>query len=619
MEHTHSFAPLLIIIFLAFIVPVLLSHFKRVKLPIVVGEIIAGILVGPAVLNWVQEDTILVLLGDIGLTFLMFLAGIEIDFRTLLPDRVKAKKNSEPNIVTSSFLVYLLTLAIAIPSAFLLNYIGLKGNPWILVSVLSATSLGVLLPILKERGLLRTQFGKAIFISATLADFITVTLLTIELLLLTQGLSVRIFALSLLFIVFFVFYRFGGIFFKLLRVRSIVEELSHATIQLKVRGAIAILLTFVVLAEFVDAELILGAFLAGMIIALIKEPQDELLVDKLEAFGFGFFIPIFFILVGVNLDIQSLVDSPEGLLMLPLLLILSMIVKIIPTFYFRRFLSWREILAGGFLLNTHLSLEIAVAVIALRSGLLTPAGKATITLFAILSVLIMPLIFGYLAPLVKEKKKGMIAIFGAGKKGLELAKELTAHGELVILLDEEALIVKQAIKNGYDAEQIVTTQVSELLDPTQIKTFMTLCQNDQQNLSMSRVAAAKGISHIVACVHDPSYVTQYEKINVQTYLPEKSQSTMLALMARNPDVFSLLTSTTDERDVREVFLQNPTLAGKRLRDLDLPGDLWILAIRRSGELLIPHASDRLELGDRLTILGTIEELDEGGELIESLE
>lgn len=617
MEHTHSFAPLLIIIFLAFIVPILLSHFKRVKLPIVVGEIIAGIVVGPAVLNWVQEDTILVLLGDIGLTFLMFLAGIEIDFRTLLADRVKAKRNSEPNIVTSSFLVYLLTLAIAIPSAFLLNYLGLKGNPWILVSVLSATSLGVLLPILKERGLLRTQFGKAIFISATLADFITVTLLTIELLLLTQGLSARIFALGLLFIVFFVVYRFGGIFFKLLRVRSIVEELSHATIQLKVRGAIAILLTFVVLAEFVDAELILGAFLAGMIIALIKEPQDESLIEKLEAFGFGFFIPIFFILVGVNLDIQSLVDSPEGLLMLPLLLFLSMIVKIVPTFYFRRFLSWRETLAGGFLLNTHLSLEIAVAVIALRSGLLTPAGKATITLFAILTVLIMPLIFGYLAPLVKEKKKGMIAIFGAGKKGLELAKELTAHGELVILLDEEALIVKQAIEKGYDAEQIPTTQVSEILDPTKIKTFMTLCQDDKQNLSLSRIAAAKGISHIVACVHDSSYIEDFQKLNVQTYIPEKSQATMLALMARNPDVFSLLTSTTDERDVREVLLQNPALAGKRLRDSDLPGDLWILAIRRSGELLIPHANDRLELGDRLTILGTIEELDEGYGLLES--
>ncbi len=177
MERTHSFAPLLIVIFLAFIVPILLSHFKRIKLPIVVGEIIAGVLVGPAVLNWVQEDTILTLLGNIGLAFLMFLAGIEIDFRTLFPERNGIQRKSEPNILNSTIIVYALTLALAIPAAFLLNRAGLKGSPWILVFVLSATSLGVLLPILKERGLLRIQFGKAIFISATLADFITVILI----------------------------------------------------------------------------------------------------------------------------------------------------------------------------------------------------------------------------------------------------------------------------------------------------------------------------------------------------------------------------------------------------------------------------------------------------------
>ena len=617
MEHTHSFAPLLIVIFLAFIVPILLSHFKRVKLPIVVGEIIAGVLVGPAVLNWVQEDTILALLGDIGLAFLMFLAGIEIDFRTLFPERNGIQQKSEPNILSSTIIVYALTLALAIPAAFLLNRAGLKGNPWILVFVLSATSLGVLLPILKERGLMRTQFGKAIFITATLADFVTVILLTIVLIVLTHGLSSNIFTLGLLFIAFFIFSRFASRFTKLQQVRAVVEELSHATIQLKVRGAIAILLTFVVLAEFVDAELILGAFLAGMIIALIKEPQDESLIEKLEAFGFGFFIPVFFILVGVNLNLKSLGESTEGLLMLPLLFFVAMVVKIVPSLWFRRFLSWRDTLAGGFLLNTHLSLEIAVAVIGLRSGLLTPAGKTTITLFAILSVLIMPLIFGYMAPVIKKKKKEMIAIFGARQKGIELARELTAHGELVLLLDDEARIVNQATENVFDAEQIANSQMSDILDSTKIKTFMTLCQDDKQNLSLSRIAAAKGIQHIVSCVHDPSYVEEFKKLNVQTYIPEKSQSTMLALMARNPDVFSLLTSTTDERDVREIIVKNPILAGKQLRDLDLPGDLWILAIRRSGDIMIPHASDRLELRDRLTVMGTFEELDEGYDLLES--
>ena len=108
------------------------------------------------------------------------------------------------------------------------------------------------------------------------------------------------------------------------------DELSKATVQIKVRGAIAILMVFVVFAEFLEAELILGAFLAGMIISLLRDPGDIDLVHKLEAFGFGFFIPVFFILVGVDLDIPALFESPESLLALPGFFLISLIVKLTP-------------------------------------------------------------------------------------------------------------------------------------------------------------------------------------------------------------------------------------------------------------------------------------------------
>ena len=115
------------------------------------------------------------------------------------------------------------------------------------------------------------------------------------------------------------------------------------------------------LAEFLDAELILGAFLAGMIISLLKRPEDDSLVHSLEAFGFGFFIPIFFILVGVDLDIQSVIESPESLLTLPWLLLIALGVKLIPMVVAKKHFSWKDLLAGGLLLNTHLSLEVIVA------------------------------------------------------------------------------------------------------------------------------------------------------------------------------------------------------------------------------------------------------------------
>src|SRR5690606_25880182 len=111
-------------------------------------------------------------------------------------------------------------------------------------------------------------------------------------------------------ILFLVVARIGTKFFKIPKVLKIFDELSHATVQIKVRGAFVILLIFVVLAESLGVELILGAFLAGMLVGLFKSPQDDNLVHKLEAFGFGLFIPIFFIVTGANLNIQELIENP---------------------------------------------------------------------------------------------------------------------------------------------------------------------------------------------------------------------------------------------------------------------------------------------------------------------
>ena len=170
----------------------------------------------------------------------------------------KGQPNSGPNLPGLAFVVYLLTLFLAVPGGFLLTRLGLEGDPFLLAFVLSATSLGVLLPVLKERGLLQQPGGQLVFLTALLADFVTVLLLTVYIITLDRGLDPEIFSLGLLFVAFFVAYRFGLRFTRIPGVRNLVEELSQATVQLKVRGAIAILMAFVVLAELLGAELILG-------------------------------------------------------------------------------------------------------------------------------------------------------------------------------------------------------------------------------------------------------------------------------------------------------------------------------------------------------------------------
>ena len=602
-EDPTRFIPLLIVIGLAFIIPVLLARFKR--LPVVVGEIIFGVIVGPSLLGWVTEGTILNFMSDIGLAFLMFLAGMEIEF-DLIFDRQKKRKN-EPNILLSSLLIYGASLLLAVLGGLLVQRIGIQGDVWMLAFVLSATSLGVLLPILKERDLMPTPFGQLVFLTAMLADFITVILLTVYLIVLNKGFDVQVFSLSLLFIAFFIFYRVGPGFVRLPRVRNLIQRLSSATVQIKVRGAIAILMAFVVMAEFLDAELILGAFLAGMIISLIKRPEDDGLVHNLEAFGFGFFIPIFFIMVGVGLDIQALLSSPELLVALPGFLVIAVVIKLVPMLAVKRHFSWRDLFAGGFLLNTHLSLEVAVAVIGLRAGLFDQATSTTVIVFAVLTVLLMPLLFSMLAPKAPVKPEPFTLIIGTSKLGLTVAQQLRAHGDQIRFMlcrdEEKALLDEEGLP--YLPKQV--DQLGEL-DPAEVRTVLILQDDDLRNLELSRQARQIGVEAVIARVKDPQYLPKFDAEGVKTFSPALERATMVSMMARNPNILALMTTTSDERASVEMTVRRREVDGKQLRDLDLPGDLLVLAVRRKGQLLIPRGGFSFELGDRVSLLGGHEEL-----------
>jgi Kef-type K+ transport system membrane component KefB/Trk K+ transport system NAD-binding subunit len=605
-QDPNRFLPLLVILVLAFIVPILLSRFRR--LPTVVGEILAGVLVGPFVLGWVTDGLIVQFMADIGLAFLMFLAGLEIDFDTLFPKKngkkTPAKRDS---VLGNAFIVYLVTLALAFPGSFLLQQLGLEGDLWLIAFVLSATSLGVLLPILKERHMTNTAFGQVIFVTATLADFITVILLTIHIITFDKGFDPEIFSITLLFLAFLVFYRVGPSVFRSPRVRKFFDELSRATIQIKVRGAIAIMMTFVVLAEFVDAELILGAFLGGMVVSLIKSPEDENLVHKLEAFGFGFFIPVFFILVGVDLDLGSIFEAPENLLFVPAIFAVSIFVKLIPMLTLVRKFNQREILGGGFLLNTHLSLEIAVAVIGLRAGMIDAATSAVIILFAVVTVLIMPIIFGIILPHVHKESVRYMLMVGSGETELKVAQELRAHGEDVRFIDHLADNTAMLQAAGFSVLQ--GDPVNGGLDEinfSEVQTILTLSQNDEYNYTIAERARSMGAQNIVSYVSDPDNLSKFQELDVQIFMPAVNRITMITMMARNPDALNLFTSTSDDRDILVIPLRNTRLVGTSIRNLKLPADSLVLSIRRNGELLVPRGSTELEYNDRLTMLGNIE-------------
>ena len=626
MEESINFIPLLIVLVLAFTIPLILGRFRW--LPVVLGEIAAGIVIGHSGLNLIGESEILEIFSSIGLAFLMFLAGIEIDFNRLIPARSKNQtedsekgqsKSDTPNLLGYAGIVYLMTLALAIPGGFLLNGLGLQGNPWMLAFVLSATSLGVLLPVLKGRGLTHTTSGQVIFLSALIADFLTVILLTIFLILLSRGFDLEVFSVVLLFLAFFLFYRLADRFFQIRPVQRLVEELSQTTVQIKVRGALAILMAFVALATLLGVELILGAFLAGMIISLIRIPEDIDLIHKLEAFGYGFFIPVFFIMVGVELELGQLADSPNSLLLLPVLLVISLIVKILPALILKRIMSWREVLGGGLLLNTHLSLEIAVAVIGVRLEILSPATGTALVLFSVITVLLMPLLANALLPMPVSRQDRWMLIYSANDLGMQVARELMNRGEKVRFLENSHRLARTAQEAGF--EVIYRENIDECLSEASkeyIQALLTLSVHDDRNLMVCNAAVCAGIDHVVALVNDPARLPEYTSLDVNTFNPALYQPSLLATLARSPDILKILTTTSSDQGLSETAITNQDIDGRRVRTLGLPGNLLVLAVTRNGEMIVPHGNTRLKFGDKLTLFGNLQELGEANTLLRGM-
>jgi Kef-type K+ transport system membrane component KefB/Trk K+ transport system NAD-binding subunit len=614
MEETQSFAPLLLVLFLAFAVPILLTRFRKVRLPIVVGEIMAGIIVGRSGLGWVaHHDPVLDLLSEFGFVFLMFLAGMEIDFSSLGALTSPSGENSADarlGPIALGGLNFALTLGLSGLMGFGLQSVGLTQNPLLMALILSTTSLGVVVPVLKERGMSTGRLGQTILIAALIADFATMLLITVDVAILSSGLTLDILLVGILFVAFFLVYRFGDIFFnRIPAVRRVLEELSHATAQIKVRAAFTMMLIFVVLSELVGTEIILGAFLAGAIVALLRTPEDADLSHQLDSIGYGFFIPIFFVMVGVDFNLSALLESPRALALVPLLLILALLVKILPALLFRLNFPWRESLASGALLTARLSLIIAASAIGLRLNVISEASNAAIILVAALTSTLAPLSFNMILPTDEEKRARWVMIYGAANIGVQVAKELQAHGEKVCLLESDTRLVKLVRKEGFEVVEGDERTIDwDEFPRRDFHTVLALTGSDERNYALVKKAVSSGVDQVMALVNEATKVAPFKELGVRTFVPAMFRATLIALMVRNPDIFTLLTSTSDHRDIREVYLRNPVLAKRTISEVVLPGDSLILAIGRDGSVLIPHGSTRLELGDRLTILGELEAL-----------
>ncbi|HEX5398933.1 MAG TPA: cation:proton antiporter, partial [Verrucomicrobiae bacterium] len=315
MEKHEAFQSLLLLMVLALAVPLILRQTGRfLRLPIIVGEIIAGILFGRSGLGLIHETEILKFLADFGFIFLMFLSGLELDFAVLRqPALPGAQRSFWRRPASLAGLAFGLTLLLALGAGFFFWKIGMTENPLLMGIIMSTTSLGIVMPVLKERNLTSSGYGQCVLMATLFSDFIPLLLLGLLISVLTKGFTLDLLLFLVLLLTFFGAAKITRWAHRHALTRRVLDEMSHATAQIRIRGAFALIVGWVVLAGWLETQAIVGAFLAGAIIAQTRSGPRSVFDEKLEAIGYGFFIPIFFILVGARFDLPALTSSPRAL------------------------------------------------------------------------------------------------------------------------------------------------------------------------------------------------------------------------------------------------------------------------------------------------------------------
>jgi Kef-type K+ transport system membrane component KefB len=377
-----SFTNLLIVMVVAFTAPLLLGLFPRLLLPSVVLEIVAGIVVGPSVLGWVEVDEAVEVIALLGLAFVLFLAGLEIEFAKL-----------RGRVLRLTLLGFAISFAVALVVSLGLSAVDLVDTPLLVAIILCSTSLGVLVPVLKDSGQLATTFGQLIIAAASIADFGAIILLSIffsgE-----GGTGSTLLLLGALFaLAATVFFAVKGAE-RSRRLREDLVRLQDTTAQIRVRASLVLLVGFAALAESLGLEVILGAFIAGAIVSLVDRDRAMTHPEfrrKLEAVGFGFFIPAFFVTSGVRFDLDALTASASNLLMVPVFLIALLLARGVPAIVYRGTLDARHTAIAGLMQATSLPFIVAATAIGRELDLIDAAASAAMIGAGLLSVLLFPL------------------------------------------------------------------------------------------------------------------------------------------------------------------------------------------------------------------------------------
>jgi Kef-type K+ transport system membrane component KefB len=349
-----------------------------IVVPVVVIELVLGVVLGPHLLG-LHVTPFISFFSDLGLGLLFFFAGYEIDL-----NRIKGQP------LRLALLGWALSLAIAYTIGGVLAAVGIVLSLLYTGSALVSTAIGTLIPILSDAGELRTRFGTYLLAAGAVGEFGPILLLTLVL-------SVQSTLHNALILVAFVALAVATTVFAVRsaeRTMPILERTLESSSQLIVRWIIVLVFALAFLAFKLGLDLLLGGFAAGLIAReVIKKREMPAFDSKLRAVAFGVFVPFFFVVSGMNLDVAALFASLSSVLKMSLFFVLFLIVRGTPALLlYRSVLDDRERIALALLSSTQLPLVIAITTVATAGGHMRTSTAAALVGAAVLSTLVFPVL-----------------------------------------------------------------------------------------------------------------------------------------------------------------------------------------------------------------------------------
>jgi Trk K+ transport system NAD-binding subunit len=374
-----------------------------------------------------------------------------------------------------------------------------------------------------------------------------------------------------------------------------------------------------VISQFVGGEVvILGAFLSGLLMSFFMSKERSILIIKLEGMGFGFFIPVFFIMVGAKFDPGSLKEFGNSIyIFLALLVILFYAVKIIPSFIWIRKFGKRLSLAAGFLLAAHLGLVIAASSVGLELGAISPGANASFIIMVVVTAFASPMLYNQVNKL-KAFSDDHTIIIGGSSVGVLLSRRLKMLGKSSLIIEIDPNRYDEIKSNGLDiilGDGLDPGIYAELnLKPSCY--IVVITANEQKDLEICEMLRRE-LNHerIISIPGNSKIEDQMLRLGVHILDARRVLASTIENLILRPGAYQSLIETFEDFSVEDITVVNTDIEGKRVMDLPLHKDAMIMLVTRGNEKYVPHGNTYLKMGDVITLFGTGTAIDEIRDII----